>query len=409
MATRLNFTKAAIEALPLPEAGKRLWAYDTKVRGLALQVTGTGAKSFYVVRKVEGKTEFYRLGAYPDLTVEQVRKQAQAVNGEIAKGINPAEARREKRREWTLAELISDYMEHHAKLHKRSWRTDELRFKYLSPWVKRKLSSIKRTEVKTLHARIGETHGRYAANRLLALLRHMFNYAIRERSIPLAENPALGVKAFKEEKRERWLAAEELPAFFQAVAEETNPDIRDFVLLSLLTGARKGNVLSMCWEEVDLARAVWAIPGVKFKTGKPLVIPLAPQALDLLQGRKATYGNAGQGWTQSGYVFPSHGSTGHMVEPKAGWARILKRAGIENLRLHDLRHTLASWQVSLGVSLAITGRALGHNSTATTARYAHLGVDPVRDAMNKAVSAMLEAGGLKEKAEVINIKGDRAA
>jgi integrase len=94
-----------------------------------------------------------------------------------------------------------------------------------------------------------------------------------------------------------------------------------------------------------------------------------------------------------------------MVEPKAGWGRILKRAGIENLRLHDLRHTLASWQVSQGASLTITGRSLGHNSTVTTARYAHLAIDPVRDAMKKAVVAMLTAGKVKPEAEVTPIRG----
>jgi integrase len=249
------------------------------------------------------------------------------INGEIAKGTNPAERRREKRREWTLETLFHDYLEHHAKVHKRSWREDEAQFRrYLQPWGKRRLSALKRAEVKHLHARIGQDSGFYAANRLLALLRKLFNYALRERDIALPANPALGIRPFKEEKRERWLAAEELPAFFQSVAEESSPDVRDYVMLSLLTGARRSNVLSMTWEEIDLGRAVWAIPAAKFKTGKPHVIPLPPPAIVLLEARRMLYGG-------SGHVFPSHGKTGHMVEPKAGWARILKRAGIEDLRL----------------------------------------------------------------------------
>jgi integrase len=138
---------------------------------------------------------------------------------------------------------------------------------------------------------IGGNSGHYAANRLLALLRHMVNYAMRERGVKLLENPALGVKPFKEEKRERWLAAEELPSFFQAVAEETNPDIRDYITVSLLTGARKSNVLSMRWGEIDLERAVWAILAAKFKTGKPLVIPLATQAVEILEARRLAYGH----------------------------------------------------------------------------------------------------------------------
>ncbi len=134
-------------------------------------MTHTGARGFYVVRKVEGKTEFMRLGAYPDLTIEQARRKAAEINGEIAKGTNPAERRREKRREWTLETLFQDYLEHHAKTHKRSWREDEAQFRrYLQPWGKRKLSTLKRAKVKNLHARIGQDSGVYAANRLLALL-----------------------------------------------------------------------------------------------------------------------------------------------------------------------------------------------------------------------------------------------
>ncbi|MEK8088726.1 site-specific integrase [Thermithiobacillus plumbiphilus] len=446
MTSKFNFTKSSIDALPIPPKGKRVYHYDTKTPALALCITGTGAKTFYLYRRVSGKPEQIRLGGYPEMSIEQARKQAQTVNGEIAKGMNPADMKREQRKEWTLGDLFEDYMTHHAMPHKRSWKTDRDRFKYLQPWAKRKLSSIRRSDVKTLHAKIGQDNGIYAANRLLALLKTMYNFGIHERDLPF-ENPAKGVKMFKEEKRERWLGADELPAFFQAVAEESNTDIRDYVLLSLLTGARQGNVVSMRWDELNLLRGVWAIPAAKTKTKDPLVIPLAPEAIEILTLRKAT--------TNDAHVFPGEGRTGHMVEPKAGWARIKQRArlyqlmarvgaakgwdaqalaeaqaavedvekaiasyraeaealgleqqelGFANLRLHDLRHTLASWQVSMGVSLAITGKSLGHNNVATTARYAHLAIDPIRDAVNMATSAIWAAGGVKPSGDVVKIR-----
>ena len=187
---------------------------------------------------------------------------------------------------------------------------------------------------------------------------------------------------------------DELQRFFQSLAEEPNETIRDYVLISLLTGARKSNVCSMKWDDINFDRAEWRIK--ETKNGTPQTVALSPEALEVLINRKPS--------DRSVFVFPGSGKQMHLVEPKKGWKRILERAKIEDLRIHDLRRTLGSWQAKTGASLAIIGKSLNHKNQNTTAIYARLDLDPVRDAVNTATSAMLTAAGLKDSADVIRIK-----
>ena len=390
---KLNFTKAAIERLPLPANGWQ-YHYDTKIRGLAVGVSHTGAKSFVVYRKVNGKPERITLGRYPDLTIEQARGKAAEVNAAIARGENPADKRRLARAEMTLGELFTEYLERYARVHKKTWQKDVSMFRlYLSPWANRKLSTIHKTDVGALHTRVGKEHGHCGANRMLELLQVMLNKGMEWGWD--GPNLARGVKAFQEKPRDRFLQADELPRFFEALAEEPNDTIRDYFLISLLTGARRSNVLSMRWEDMNLERGEWRIP--ETKNGTPQTVTLSPEAIVILTNRKKP----------TGYVFPDTGKRGHLVEPKKGWARILKRAGIEDLRIHDLRRTLGSWQAKAGASLAIIGKSLNHKSVSTTAIYARLDLDPVRGSVNTATANMLAAAGVKSVVEVMNLKSNR--
>lgn len=210
----------------------------------------------------------------------------------------------------------------------------------------------------------------------------MFNKATNEWRIWKGDNPAHGIKKFPEKSRNRFLQADELPRFLQAVEAEPNDTIRDYILISLLTGARKANVLAMRWEEINFERCEWRIPITKNDT--PQTVPLIPEAVEILKARLARYDH-------TIYVFPGIGRTGHLAEPKKGWDRILKSAGITELRIHDLRRTLGSWQACTGASLAIIGKSLNHKSPMATAIYARLDLDPVRASMEKATSAMLAA------------------
>ncbi len=175
-----------------------------------------------------------------------------------------------------------------------------------------------------------------------------------------------------------------MPRFFEAL--EAEPELlADFFRLALLTGARRSNVQSMAWQNIDLTHGVWSIPGELSKNGTPLVVILSPQAVAILRRRrKSTEG--------SEFVFPSRGEAGHLVEPKASWKRICQRAGLKDVRIHDLRRSLASWMALGNASLSIVGAALGHRSTATTETYARLASEPVRAAVNAATNAIMEAG-----------------
>jgi len=447
------FTEARVKNLTPPGSARRVRYRDSVLPGFFLRVTANGVKTFAVYRKVNGKPVDLTIGRWPAIPVEMARKIAQGALGEIAGGIDPQAAKRAIRDESTLKDLFDHYLALHAKPRKRTWAEDERRFKgYLKGWSNRRLSDIGPADVQGWHARTGRDHGHFAANRAHSLLRKMFNFA-RQRGWK-GQNPAVGVLRFKERTRERFLDANELRRFFVALQAEADSTARDFFLLALLTGARRANVLGMCWEDLDLSRGLWRIPGDKSKSGEALIVVLAPHVVGLLEERKRTVGT-------SPWVLPSAASkTGHYVEPKSAWGRLLawaeltglvdmiavnkgkspedseaaqrqaladvgrirfdalarrmpkgtdpfsvildryraeaKKLGIDpdkarmrDLRIHDLRRTLGSWQAASGSSLPIIGRSLGHRQTQTTAIYARLSLDPVRESVERAATAML--------------------
>ena len=395
MENKINFTKTIIDALSKPESGKRDTYHDIKTLGLQLRVTTSGIKTFSVYRRIKGgNPERVTLGRYPDMTIEQARKSAAEINQHIISGKNPADRLREAKREMTLSDLFQEYMERRAAFNKRPDKPKATYRLYLSDWNNRKLSTIRHEEVDRLHKKIGRSNGQVTANIVLKLLHVMFNKAINEWRIWKGENPAHGIAKFPEQSRDRFLQSDELPRFFQSVAEEENKTIRDYVLISLLTGARKSNVLAMRWQDINFERAEWRIE--ETKNGTPQTVALSLEAIEILQNRKPS--------NDAVFVFPGSGKTGHLMEPKKGWKRILERAGIDNLRLHDLRRTLGSWQAKIGASLAIIGKSLNHKNQNTTAIYARLDLDPVRDSVNKATSAMMTAAGLKKPADAVPLK-----
>jgi integrase len=385
----LKFTLSAVEKLAPPAAGKEFYR-DTETPGLYLAVTAKGVKSFSYVRRVGSRVGRVTLGRLPGVTVELARKEAHRLSGAIAQGKDPADDRRKARDETTLSELFDLYLTGHAKPHKRTWKSDQDQFdRYLSAWKTRKLSQVYRADVAALHAKIGAEHGPYAANRLLALLSAMFNHAA---GLGYGGgNPARGIKKFKEQSRDRFLRADEIKAFFQAMNHEETPELwRDFFSVTLLTGARRANVEAMKWADLELSRGLWRIAEDESKNKEPMLCVLAPEAVEILKRRQAA--NVAQDEAkQSAYVFASFGATGHITEPKAAWRRIIDRAKIKNLRLHDLRRTLGSWQAAAGASLSIIGRSLGHKNVATTAIYARLDLDPVQASVNTAVAAIMAA------------------
>jgi len=342
-----------------------------------------------------------KLGTFPDMTVEQARSEAQKILAGFAAGANPAQAKRALKEEPTLTEFFTEYGAKHGS-NLTVWPDMQQRFRdYLQrPLGARKLSAITRAMIAKALSDV-EKAGKAAATVKLvrALASGIFGKAIEWGYLNV--NPVQGVKvAGRSVSRDRFLQADELPRFFTSLAEEPSDTMRDFILLALLTGARRANLCAMHWREIDLEAGTWRIPMPK--NGEPQNVTLCPEAVTIIKARREMIAGA--------FVFPGPGASGHMVEPKKAVMRVMARAGIpygrsepNGVTLHDLRRTLGSWQARTGASLAIIGKSLNHKSQQATAIYARLDLDPVRASVNTATSAMLEAAGLKSAANVVEL------
>lgn len=378
---RLAFTKRRLEALPIPLDG-RMEYLDVKTPGLRLRVTPSNRRTFCLFRKVRGQPIRLTIGTFPEMTVEQARRAVSEAVREIRDGKDPRAQKRKDRNEATFRDLFTHWIEMHAKVHKRTWQEDERQYNvFLKQWAGRKLSSITKQDIQELHARVGRDNGRYAANRLLALVRAAFNKAADIGWT--GANPTAGIKKFKEQSRDRFLQVDELPRFFGALQHESDL-FRDFFLICLLTGARRSNVQSMAWTDIDFHSAVWRIP--ETKSGHPVLVPLVRPAIGVLRARR-------EASDDSPWVFSTRSRIGHLTEPKTAWRRVCNRAEIDGLTIHDLRRSMGSYLAITGASLPVIGKMLGHTQPSTTAVYSRLTLDPVRASVDKAVDAMVAAGG----------------
>ncbi len=394
---KINFTRKEIEGLSLPQKQQERY-YDTKSRGLFLLVTANGFKTFYVRRKVKGKSELYMLGRFPELSVEQARAKAGGFHAAITDGKNVAEARRAERAELTLGELFNEYLERHLKKSRKTWKVLEDNFeRYFGPWKNHRLSVITRADVERIHKDIGRTRGKYAANRAVDLIRATYNKGIRWQ-LHKGDNPAVGISEFTEQPRERVLQASEVERFFGAVDTEPDPHFKDFIKLCLLTGQRKSNVLAMRWADIDFKGRTWTIPGEKMKNNQSLTLALSDAELDLLKARRKK--------PPGDWVFPGDGRTGHYVEPKRAWARLLRRAKIEDLHIHDLRRSLASFMANTGADVSMIRSALNHKDIKTTLNvYVRTARTAELSAREKAHELMKELAKASETDEVETARG----
>lgn len=390
----LSFNKEKLLALPLPEAGKRAVYHDAKTTGLQLRISSTGSKTFCVYRRIKGgQPERVTLGRFPEMTIEQARRKAADINAAIEGGHNPAKVKRAHREEPTFEEAFELFIPGKRKRNgqplsertKRDYR-DSLRI-HLAKLKGLRLSQIGRDDVRRAHAAATKLSPA-SANRAVAIVSSVFNYAIDELGLFEGVNPSAKIKKNFEAPRERFAQSDELPRLFAAMAADP---LGDFFLLALLTGARRANVQAMRKSELNLDEGIWRIPMTKNGTSQN--VTLSPEAVIVLRNRIDG---------ESDFIFPGTGKTGHLTEPKTAWKRILKHAELENLRIHDLRRTLGSWQAKTGASLTIIGKSLNHKTHQATAIYARLDLDPVRQSVNTATSAMLAAGGLKPAGDLQN-------
>lgn len=437
MTTTLNFTKDALSKLEPTE--KREDYQDEKTKGLVLRVSPSGVKSFSFYRRVRGGSPVrITLGRFPEMTIDAARRLAAKHNAAFEEGVNPALAKQAAKAELTLDQFFEVYGERHGKT-KKSWRDDQQRYRdYLrEPLGRLRLNDIRRDMIGSILGKMSVSgKAGSTVNNVRALASSIFGKAVEYQC--LAENPVRGIKTQRTNKRDRFLAANELPRFLRSLSYEPSERFKDYIMLSILTGARRSNVLEMRWSDLQLEAGVWRIPTTK--NGDPQNLPLVNYAQKILAKR------AGERDGHE-FVFPGDGRCGHYAEPRKAWERLLDRdellslrdaliaCGMEatrlpseeqlgvlsgaelraqmealrlmgkskgiqtevlrlnDLRIHDLRRTFGSWQAMTGASLPIIGKSLNHKSAQTTQIYARLDLDPVRSAVGKAVEGMASASG----------------
>jgi integrase len=237
-------------------------------------------------------------------------------------------------------------------------------------WADVSVKDITRGELQIWVDEIGADRGKEGANRAINQMSAAINWGIKRGY--LEHNPCKGVERFRSQSRERFLMPDEVGKV-KAALDRSEPVYRDFFYLCLLTGARKGNVLAMRWEHIDFELALWTIPGAEFKNGHTLCIPLGQAALAILYRRHTERSGV--------YVFPGKGVSGHMHDAKKAWKRVLKRAGVAGVTIHDLRRTVGSYLAISGAEPLLIAKTLGHRDLRSTQVYARLNVEPVRAAM----------------------------
>ncbi|AOJ87149.1 hypothetical protein WS87_10925 [Burkholderia sp. MSMB0856] len=404
METSFVFTEARLRALPLPAAGQRANYRDAKQPGLHLRVSAGGARTFSVFRRVRnGSPERITIGRWPDITVDEARRQAAGLVAKLASAESPAAARRAVRGEMTFGQLYDAYLKDRITAgKKRPDLISGLWELYLGPlpdaprkahsrerkkpaegvdWSSKRVSEISVSMLAQLHRRICAAGKGRTGNKVIALVRAIYGYGLDHRIV--TENPAIGVTFAPEHERDRFVKGNELPRFLAALEAEEQP-WRDLFTVLLYVGYRRRAVEAMRWQDLDLDTGSWTVPGERAKNGDPIVLPIVGAALTALRARSAE--KESQEW-----VFPGGGRRGHVTCPRNAWARVLARAGIDDLWLHDLRRTLGSWLAMSGVSLPAIGRALGHKNASSTQVYARLQTEAVASVVQVAHDAIAAA------------------
>ncbi|ODB94683.1 hypothetical protein A3197_18205 [Candidatus Thiodiazotropha endoloripes] len=376
----MKFTDRKIKNLKPKSERYEVWEGN----GLGVRVTPKGVKSWVFMYRFQEKARRLTLGRYPKMTVAEAHSEHGKALLALEKGIDPGkvevEKRRENRRAPTVKMLVDEYIEKWAKPRKRSWKKDQstLDRDVVSEWGRRKAKDITRRDVVIMLDGIVERGAPIQANRTLAVVRKMFNFAV-SRDI-MASNPCLQVKPpAPENQRNRTLSADEIKILWKAldlVGLKSGNDQEKPISMSkgtalalqfqLLTAQRKGEVAAAEWSEIDIDGKVWTIPAEKSKNNLPHRVPLSPQAVSLLELIKKES-------KKSIWLFPSPRGQGqkHILETAIDHAVRLNQEpiGINHWVPHDLRRTAASIMTSIGISRLVVSKILNHVESGITAVY----------------------------------------
>lgn len=405
---RFHLEEKAVRRLAPPESGNRIY-YDDLLPGFGLRVTQAGARAFVLnYYAASGRERRLTIGKWPTWSATAAREEARELRRRIDRGEDPLETKREARLAETFGELAAEYLERYAS-QKRTGDQDKryLEADVLPAWRSLKVREIERRDVIRLIEAKAQT-APISANRLLALLRKLFNWAV-ERDL-VAVNPCLQVRApGKETSKDRVLSVDEVGVFWAGFVPgpELSAEVVAALRLILATAQRPGEVVGMEWSEVDLDAAWWTIPAEKAKNGLAHRVPLNPVAVDLLRERRATVED-GVRW-----VFPSPragqaigtGALAHALRRNRNLEEDdARRVPLAEFTPHDLRRSAASHMASNGVSRLVVGQVLNHVERSVTRVYDRHGYDAEKRAAMETWGRVLgKAIGKPQKAAVVEI------
>jgi len=378
-----KLTKGSVEALQ--PADKDYIVFDDALHGFGVRVLPSGRKTFLAQYRAQGRTRRVKLGVFGTVTADAARRDARRVLGDVAGGANPAEQISFERKAPTVAGVCERFLKEHVAQHCKASTQREYRRSvdlFIKPaFGPRKVGEITRADVAQLHHDMRDMP--YQANRTLGVLSKLFNLAEVWGLRPDGSNPCRHVQKYKEAKRERFLSPDELARLGQvldAVARE-EPDSApavNAIRLLILTGCRLKEIQTLKWEHVD--PPYLRLPDSKTGARKVPINDAVQQVLATIERQP-----------DNPYVIAGRVPGQHLTDLQRPWRRIRARAGLDDVRIHDLRHTYASNALASGLPIEMVGKLLGHTQIQTTMRYAHLADDPIREAASRVANGLGQA------------------
>jgi len=380
---KLLLTPSNVDSTQCPNNAKKIDLFDTKTRGLLLEIRASGGRTYYLrYRDSRGITRQLRLANEKDVSLSQARTLADKARNRIAMGEDPGANKATLRLVPTFAQFIEDQYLPHVRSYKKSWETDVslLKNHLLPRFGTRHMDQISRQDIVKMHAdRRASGAAPGSANRLLIMMRYIFNLALRWEVPGIKGNPTKNVPLMAEEnKKERYLNEDEARRLYEAVCNSENTMLQYIVPMLILTGARKREVLDAKWEDFDFDRRLWRIPTTKL--GRPRHVPLSDGVLNLLSTMPRNF--------KSDHVFANPKTNKPFVSIFCAWNTARTKVGLADVRIHDLRHSFASLLINSGRSLYEVQKLLGHTQIKTTQRYAHLAPETLLAASNAATLAV---------------------
>lgn len=418
--TRLNFTKPALDALPAAQPGNRDYYNDERLQGLQLVVTDRGVKSFYLYKRIKGRPERHYLGRYPDLSPENARRKCESARGRAAMGEDLRKTERQARtRATTLADAFNAFKHTRATLKPSTlYGYERILETALATLKGQQLVAITKDKVAKLHQQLTRDRGAAQADKAMRVLRAIvnfaqFHYEDEEGRPPLPDNPVRRLSQARAwnrvKRRSTYIKPDQLAPWFKAVLTlKADPDnyeavaAADWLLLTILTGLRRNEGLSLCWADVDLANRAFTLRDTKNREDHTL--PLSDYVHALLQERWERRRPDPVSAEHSEYVFAGAGRRGHLVDPREPLAKVIKESGVTFIP-HDLRRTFITIAESLDISAYALKRLLNHKMRQdVTAGYIVTDVERLRKPMQQVTDYILKRAGLRASATVSNIR-----